>query len=190
MPGRHNVLNSLAVLAVADFLGVDFAIYQRALSGFSGVGRRFTVRGEARGVMVVDDYGHHPAEIRATLAGARTGFKDRRIVAAFQPHRYTRTRDLFDGFSRAFNKADVVVVTDVYAAGETPIPGITAAHLAQSIREHGHHDVTYIADKRDVAAALQQRVKRGDIVIALGAGDINASIRELMVRLEAREQTP
>ncbi|MGZ3405016.1 MAG: UDP-N-acetylmuramate--L-alanine ligase [Polyangia bacterium] len=172
MPGRHNVLNSLAVLAVADFLGVDFATYQRALSGFSGVGRRFTVRGEARGVMVVDDYGHHPAEIRATLAGARTGFKDRRIVAAFQPHRYTRTRDLMGEFARAFNEADVVAVCDIYAAGEEPIPGVTSARLVDEMRASGHLSAHYVAKRADVAAMLAPQLREGDIVITLGAGDV------------------
>ncbi|HMI86157.1 MAG TPA: UDP-N-acetylmuramate--L-alanine ligase [Polyangiaceae bacterium] len=189
MPGTHNVLNCLATIAVADELEVPLDVTKQALATFGGVGRRFSIVGEPGGITLVDDYGHHPAEIEATLDAAQRAY-NRRVVVAFQPHRYTRTRDLFDGFSRAFNKADVVVVTDVYAAGEAPIPGVTAARLAQSIREHGHHDVTYVADKRDVAAALQQRIKRGDIVIALGAGDINASIRELMVRLEARETTP
>jgi len=154
-----------------------------ALATFHGVARRFSVVDEIDGVSLVDDYGHHPAEIEATLDAAQRAY-NRRVVVAFQPHRYTRTRDLFDGFSRAFNKADVVIVTDIYAAGEAPIPGITAGHLAQSIREHGHHDVTYVPDKRAVVDELQRRVERGDVVIALGAGDINASVRELRIRLE------
>jgi UDP-N-acetylmuramate--alanine ligase len=108
----------------------------------------------------------------------------RRSTPRNEPHRYTRTRDLFDGFSRAFNKADVVIVTDIYAAGESPIAGVTAGHLAQSIREHGHHDVTYVPDKRAVVDELERRVERGDVVIALGAGDINASVRDLRTRLE------
>ena len=172
MPGRHNVLNSLAVLAVADFLGVDFAVYQRALAGFSGVGRRFTVRGEARGVMVVDDYGHHPAEIRATLAGARTGFKDRRIVAAFQPHRYTRTRDLLGEFARVFNEADLVAVCDIYAAGEEPIAGISSARLVDEMRASGHLAAHYVAKRADVATTLAPQLRDGDILITLGAGDV------------------
>jgi len=153
---------------------------------FGGVGRRFSVIAEPAGVVLVDDYGHHPAEIEATLDAAQRAY-GRRVVVAFQPHRYTRTRDLFDGFSRAFNKADVVIVTDIYAAGEAPIPGVTAANLAQSIREHGHHDVTYVADKRAVPDELERRIRQGDIVIALGAGDINASVRELATRLEPKK---
>jgi UDP-N-acetylmuramate--alanine ligase len=187
MPGTHNVLNCLATIAVADELEVPLDVTKQALSTFGGVGRRFSVVGEHGGITLVDDYGHHPAEIEATLDAAQRAY-NRRVVVAFQPHRYTRTRDLFDGFSRAFNKADVVIVTDVYAAGEAPVAGATAARLAQSIREHGHHDVTYVADKRDVAGALEKRVRSGDIVIALGAGDINASVRELSQRLAAKEK--
>ena len=172
MPGRHNVLNSLAVLAVADFLGVEFGVYQRALAGFSGVGRRFTVRGEAGGVMVVDDYGHHPAEIRATLAGARTGFKDRRIVAAFQPHRYTRTRDLLGDFARAFNEADLVAVCDIYAAGEEPIAGINSQRLVDEMRRSGHPGAHYVPRRADIAATLLPSLRDGDILITLGAGDV------------------
>jgi UDP-N-acetylmuramate--alanine ligase len=186
MPGTHNVLNCLAVIAVADELEVPLDVTKQALATFGGVGRRFSVIAEPAGLVLVDDYGHHPAEIEATLDAAQRAY-NRRVVVAFQPHRYTRTRDLFDGFSRAFNKADVVIVTDIYPAGEAPIPGVSAANLAQSIREHGHHDVTYVADKRAVPDELMRRVETGDIVIALGAGDINASVRELAARLEAKE---
>ncbi len=186
MPGTHNVLNCLAVIAVADELEVPLDVTKQALSTFGGVGRRFSVLGEPAGIVLVDDYGHHPAEIEATLDAAQRAY-NRRVVVAFQPHRYTRTRDLFDGFSRAFNKADVVIVTDIYPAGEPPIPGVTAQNLAQSIREHGHHDVTYVPDKRAVPDELMKRIEAGDIVIALGAGDINASVRELATRLEAKE---
>src|SRR6185369_334564 len=135
MPGTHNVLNCLAVIAVADELEVPLDVTKQALATFGGVGRRFSIVGEPAGIVLVDDYGHHPAEIEATLDAAQRAY-NRRVVVAFQPHRYTRTRDLFDDFSRAFNKADVVIVTDIYAAGEAPIPGVTAGHLAQSIREH------------------------------------------------------
>jgi UDP-N-acetylmuramate--alanine ligase len=172
MPGRHNVLNSLAVLAVADFLGIDFDVYRKALDGFAGVGRRFTVRGHARGVMVVDDYGHHPAEIRATLAGARSGFKDRRIVVAFQPHRYTRTRDLMGDFARAFNEAELVAVCDIYAAGEEPIDGISSARLVDEMCASGHPGVRYVPKRGDVAPALLSELRDGDILITLGAGDV------------------
>jgi UDP-N-acetylmuramate--alanine ligase len=183
MPGRHNVLNSLATLAVADFLGVPFAQIADALASFQGVQRRFTVRGEAAGVMVVDDFGHHPMEVRATLAGARAGFPGRRILAAFQPHRFTRTRDQFEEFAVAFNDADAVVVCDVFAAGEAPIPGADGGRLAQAIRDHGHRDVTYIARREDVAAHLAAVAREGDIVVTLGAGDIQLTCGELVALL-------
>ena len=124
-------------------------------------------------------HGHHPAEIEATLGAAQSGF-DRRVVVAFQPHRYTRTKLLFEEFTRAFNKADVVVVTEVYAAGEPAIEGATGESLAEAIRAHGHHAVTFVRDKRQVGRALYDIIEPGDIVIALGAGDINASGRELL----------
>ncbi|HZS42522.1 MAG TPA: UDP-N-acetylmuramate--L-alanine ligase [Polyangia bacterium] len=172
MPGRHNVLNSLAVLAVADFLGIDFDVYRAALAGFSGVGRRFTVRGRAGGVMVVDDYGHHPAEIRATLQGARSGFSDRRIVVAFQPHRYTRTRDLMGEFARAFSEAEIVAVSDIYAAGEDPIDGVSSARLVEEMRACGHKGARHVARRADVAAAIAGELRDGDLLITLGAGDV------------------
>jgi UDP-N-acetylmuramate--alanine ligase len=191
MPGPHNVLNALAAIAVADELEVPLDVTRDAMASFHGVQRRFTVlgqpayaRGDRRGdVMVVDDYGHHPAEVEATLDAAQRGFQ-RRVVVAFQPHRYTRTQILFDEFTRAFNKADVLFVTDVYAAGERPIEGASGAHLAEGIRAHGHHAVTYVADKKNVARALFDIIEPGDLVIALGAGDINASARELLTLIE------
>jgi UDP-N-acetylmuramate--alanine ligase len=190
MPGAHNVLNALAAIAVADELSVPLDVTREAIAGFHGVQRRFTVLGQPtvskagkRGdVMIVDDYGHHPAEIEATLDAAQSGF-DRRVVVAFQPHRYTRTKLLFEEFTRAFNKADVVLVTDVYPAGEKPIEGATGEALAQAIRAHGHHAVSYVRGKGNVARALLEVTEPGDLVIALGAGDINASARELLAML-------
>jgi UDP-N-acetylmuramate--alanine ligase len=191
MPGAHNVLTALAVVAVADELEVPLDVTREAIAGFHGVQRRFTVlgqpncaKGDRRGdVMIVDDYGHHPAEIEATLDAAQGGF-DRRVVVAFQPHRYTRTKLLFEEFTRAFNKADVLLVTEVYPAGEKPIEGATGEELAEAIRAHGHRAVTFVRDKKQVAAALADVVEPGDLVIALGAGDINASARELLAILE------
>jgi UDP-N-acetylmuramate--alanine ligase len=190
MPGAHNVLNALSVIAVADELEVPLDVTREAIAGFHGVQRRFTVlgtpeltkNGKRGDVLIVDDYGHHPAEVEATLDAAQGGF-GRRVVVAFQPHRYTRTKLLFAEFTRAFNKADVLVVTDVYPAGEKPIEGATGAALAEAIRAHGHHAVTYVPDKRHVARTLQEIVEPGDLVIALGAGDINASARELLASL-------
>ncbi|WP_437816745.1 UDP-N-acetylmuramate--L-alanine ligase [Sorangium sp. So ce1078] len=188
MPGAHNVLNCLATIAVADELEVPLDVTKQALATFGGVARRFTIVGSIGGVTLVDDYGHHPAEIRATVDAARRAFpgEDHRVVVAFQPHRHTRTRDLFDEFTRAFNQADVLLVTDIYPAGEAPIPGVTAERLVQSIREHGHHDARFVADKADLPEALEQIVRPGDVVIALGAGDVNACVRELKARLEAK----
>jgi UDP-N-acetylmuramate--alanine ligase len=188
MPGAHNVLNCLATIAVADELEVPLDVTKQALSTFGGVARRFTVIGQSGGVTLVDDYGHHPAEVRATIDAAQRAFpgEGHRIVVAFQPHRYTRTRDLFDDFTRAFNQADVLLVTDIYAAGEAPIPVTSAERLVQAIREHGHHDASYVGDKLDLPEALERIVRPGDVVIALGAGDVNAAVRTLKARLDAR----
>ena len=187
MPGAHNVLNCLATIAVADELEVPLDVTKQALSTFGGVARRFTVVGQTKGRTLVDDYGHHPAEIRATLEAARRAYpgEQHRIVVAFQPHRHTRTRDLFNEFSQAFNQADVLVVTDIYAAGEAPIAGVTAEKLVQSVREHGHHHAHYVADKTHLPAFLEQTTREGDVVIALGAGDINQALAGLRARLEA-----
>jgi UDP-N-acetylmuramate--alanine ligase len=187
MPGRHNVLNSLAVLAVADFLGVPFQVTRDALGHFQGVQRRFTVRGTCAGVMVVDDFGHHPMEVRATLAGARAGFPGRRIIAAFQPHRHTRTRDQFEEFSRSFYDADTVIVSDIFAAGEPPIAGIDSARLARAIHDHGHKDVSHVPRREDVAHTLSSIAQPGDIVITLGAGDIQLTCQELLALLADQE---
>ena len=184
MPGKHNVLNCLATIAVADELAVPIDVIQSSLANFDGVARRFSIIGEAAGVTLVDDYGHHPAEIRATLEAARAGF-DRRIIVVFQPHRYTRTRDLFEQFVTSFNLADIVVVTQIYAAGEVPIPGVSGQLLAKALREHGHQRVHYVHDKNDIADFLHKLVEPGDIVIAQGAGDINASVKKLAGRLAA-----
>src|SRR5207302_4442437 len=132
-----NVLNALGVLAIADFLAIPFDVYAKSLAQFEGVARRFTVRGEVGGITVVDDFGHHPAEVRATLAGARASFGGRRVVAAFQPHRFSRTRDQWEEFPRAFHDADKVVICDVFAAGEKPIDGVTSAELVRRARQAG-----------------------------------------------------
>jgi UDP-N-acetylmuramate--alanine ligase len=175
-------MNAMAVIAVAEEMDIPLDIVRAALAEFGGVQRRFTVKGEVNGITVVDDYGHHPAEVRATLAGARRAF-GRRLVVAFQPHRYSRTRDLFQEFATAFNDADVLLVTDIYAASEDPLPGITSAKLAEGIAAHGHRDVTLVAKRGDLAEALAKRVRSGDIVITLGAGDITNTGTELLARL-------
>lgn len=171
MVGRHNVLNALAVIAIADELAIPFNVTREALCDFGGVQRRFTVRGEEAGVVVVDDYGHHPTEIKATLSGARESFS-RRIIAVFQPHRYTRTKLLFEQFATAFYDADVVLINEIYSAGEPPLEGISAEKLANAIRGHGHRAVLYCPTQDDSLVNLCSLVQKGDLVITLGAGDI------------------
>lgn len=182
MVGRHNALNALAVVALGDEMGIPLEAIRAGLASFGGVQRRFTVRGEAGGVTVVDDYGHHPAEVKATLLGAREAFR-RRIVCLFQPHRYTRTRDLMKEFALAFDDADVLLLTDVYAAGEDPIPGATAESMAEAIRASGHRDVS-VAPRADLARAARERVRPGDLVLTLGAGDVTQAGPELLGLLE------
>ncbi len=186
MPGHHNVLNALAVLAVTDFMGIPFDTFVKALARFEGIQRRFTVRGECGGVTVVDDFGHHPAEVRATLSGARTAFPGRRILAAFQPHRFTRTRDQFAEFARSFHDADKVILCDVFAAGEKPIEGATSEALVRAIKADGHADVTLVPRREDVAGALDREIKQGDLVITLGAGDIQLTCNDVIDLLEKR----
>jgi len=186
MPGAHNVLNALGVLALADFMQIPFATYVDAIAHFEGIQRRFTVRGEVGGVTVVDDFGHHPAEVRATLSGARSSFAGRRIVAAFQPHRFTRTRDQFEEFTRAFHDAHKLVVCDVFAAGEKPIDGISAQSLVGAIEGAGHGDVTYVPRREDIAAHLAAQIRPGDLVITLGAGNVQLCCNELIELLEKK----
>jgi UDP-N-acetylmuramate--alanine ligase len=185
MPGQHNVLNTLAAIAVADELEVPLDVMKEALQTFHGVARRFSIIDEAEGVTLVDDYGHHPAEIEATLSAARNAY-DKRILVAFQPHRYTRTESLWDDFTRSFNKADVVLVCDIYAAGEKAIPGINSERLAKAIAEHGHGAVRYIRDRAELAAELARLAKPGDVVIALGAGDVNKVLAPVAADIRAR----
>jgi UDP-N-acetylmuramate--alanine ligase len=179
MVGAHNVLNALACCAVAHELGIPFQVTAEALGQFQGVQRRFTVRGEKSGITVVDDYGHHPAEIRATLAGARASFPHRRIVCAFQPHRYTRTRDLMSEFATAFNDADALLLTEIYAAGEDAIPGVTGAKLHEAVKACGHRDASFV-ERGELAQRLKEKVKEGDLVLTLGAGDITHAAEELL----------
>jgi UDP-N-acetylmuramate--alanine ligase len=186
MPGQHNVLNALGVLAIADFLGIPFETYVKALAQFEGVARRFTVRGEVGGVTVVDDFGHHPAEVRATLSGARQSFAGRRVIAAFQPHRYTRTRDQWAEFPKAFHDADKVVICDIFAAGEKPIDGISSEGLVKLAREAGHKDITYVPRREDLAKWIDQHAKPTDLVITLGAGNIQLVCNDLIELLEKR----
>jgi len=187
MPGRHNVLNALAVIAVAHELEVPFQTVVGGFRNFGGLQRRFQQRDEVNGVMIIDDYGHHPAEIKATLAAAKSGWS-RRVVAVFQPHRYSRTAGLYEEFKTAFYQADVLLVTDVYAAGEEPIAGATGEALAQGVIEHGHKETYYRSTFEEVTELLTELVEPGDLVITLGAGNINQICQSLAERLRKEEQ--
>ena len=171
VPGRHSVYNSLAAAAVGLELDVSFRRIAAAFGKFAGIDRRFHLRGRYGDSMVVDDYGHHPTEIEATLSAAREGF-GARTIAVFQPHRYSRTRALLEEFGRAFFLADHVIVTDIYAAGETPMPGIDGARVVDSLVRHGHPSVEYVPRLASVPARLRKRIQPGDLVLTLGAGDV------------------
>ncbi|WP_447973475.1 UDP-N-acetylmuramate--L-alanine ligase [Nitrospira sp. Kam-Ns4a] len=181
-PGVHNVANALAAIAVGLELEVPLDLIRKGLAGFTGVERRFQRRGEKHGILVVDDYGHHPTEIKATLAAAKAGWA-RRLVVLFQPHRYTRTRDLLDDFARAFDLADELFITEIYPAGEAPIPGVTGERLAAAVRAAGHPAVTWVAEKAQLAARVLPSLKPGDLVLTLGAGDIWRVGLEVLERL-------
>ncbi len=187
MPGTHNVLNALAVIAVAHELEIPFNTIVGGFRNFGGLQRRFQLRDEVNGIMVIDDYGHHPAEIRATLSAAKSGW-NKRVVAIFQPHRYSRTQALFQEFLTAFYQADVLIVTDVYAAGEAPIEGATAEALAAGITSHGHKDVTYLPSLDEVSDHVANIVEPGDMVITLGAGSVNQVCPAVVELLKAKEQ--
>jgi UDP-N-acetylmuramate--alanine ligase len=171
VPGEHNVRNALGSIVVALELGIPFQVIKEALDAFTGAFRRFEVKADVRDVLVVDDYAHHPTEVKETLRGIKSGWR-RRVVCVFQPHTYTRTRDFTRDFGRSFMNADVLIVTDVYPARELPIQGITGDLIADAARAYGHKDVRYIENKADIPAALLQLVQSGDIVITMGAGDI------------------
>jgi UDP-N-acetylmuramate--alanine ligase len=171
IPGKHNVLNATAAIAVALELGVDPDQIRTALANFTGVDRRFQTRGEAQGVTVIDDYGHHPTEIRATLAAAKLCTFSR-ILAVFQPHRYTRTHALMDEFARSFNQADSVYIMDIYAASEKPIEGVSANTLAERMRAFGHRSVNYVGSMERAIDAVTADAMAGDLVMTLGAGSV------------------
>lgn len=186
MPGKHNVTNAVGAIAVASELGVPFDVAEKALHKFTGVQRRFTLRGQVGRTLVIDDYGHHPTEIVATLSAAAEGFDGQRIVAVLQPHRFTRLRDLWTDFCLSFNGADEVLVCPVYTAGESPIAGIDHESLTNALRERGHRGVRAM-DSLDAALTwLQGNVRDGDVVITLGAGNVNRICAPLIESLEAR----
>jgi UDP-N-acetylmuramate--alanine ligase len=171
IPGLHNVANALAALAVGQELSITPETIREALATYAGVERRFHLRGERKGILVIDDYGHHPTEIKATLAAARRGW-NRPLVAVFQPHRYTRTRDLLGEFADAFALADRLILTEIYAAGERPIPGISGEALYEKVRAQGRPDVTFLPKLSEVVPYLRGTLKGGELVMTLGAGDV------------------
>ncbi len=189
LPGIHNISNALASIGVAIELDIKTEDARTALGAFSGVERRFQVAGRIRGretgkgeageIMVVDDYGHHPTEIRATLSAAKEGWGKKTLVI-FQPHRYTRTRDMLDEFADAFDSADVLIITDIYPAGERPIEGVTAERLYETIRRHGHPNVMFMPDKTLIPARVYEIMRPGDMIITLGAGDIWKTGRKIL----------
>jgi UDP-N-acetylmuramate--alanine ligase len=183
LPGRHNVLNALAAIAVGTELEVGDEAIQRALAGFQGIDRRLQLLGDvelgSRRVTLVDDYGHHPTEVAATLEATRQGWPDRRIVLVFQPHRYTRTRDLLDDFAQVLSETDVLLVAEVYAAGEVPIAGADAKALCRAVRTRGRVEPVLLRDLDEMPAALAGLIRDGDVVLTMGAGSIGAAAHDL-----------
>src|SRR5579859_4846052 len=187
-PGIHNVRNAAAAAAVALYLNVPAELIRQGLANFGGVGRRFDIKGTINDITVIDDYGHHPAEIKATLEAAR-GCKFNRLLVLFQPHRYTRTQHLWEEFTRAFNQADLLVLTDIYAASEPPIPGVTSEALAAAIREAGHKNVHYIRSMQDSIGFLLKNARPGDAILTVGAGSVSRASNELMLLLGTEHPT-
>jgi UDP-N-acetylmuramate--alanine ligase len=188
VPGLHNIYNSLAAIAVGLELEVPFETIAGALESFAGVNRRFQLKGEVGGVIIIDDYGHHPTEVRATLVAAKLSSAGRRMVVLFQPHRYTRTQDLMEEFARSFNNADVLMLTDIYAASEDPIPGVSAESLVEAVRRFGHKDARYVGSIDEATQALLDEVRPNDMVITLGAGNVYRVGERLPELLKEREQ--
>jgi UDP-N-acetylmuramate--alanine ligase len=190
LPGIHNVKNALAAIAVADELHIAEDQVRAALEKFEGIDRRFQNLGDVRvhngTVTIIDDYGHHPTEIAATLAAAKAGYPDRRVVLVFQPHRYSRTRDLMDDFATVLSAADALVLLDVYAAGEEAIAGADGRTMARAVRTRGAVDPVFVEHLEDLAGVLPDVLRDGDIVLTMGAGDIGAYAQSLPDRLAAR----
>ena len=183
IPGDHNVLNALAAVGVGLELDLDFECIREGLKDLGGLKRRFEIKDERDGILFLDDYGHHPTEIVATLSAAKECWPDRRLVVVFQPHRYTRTRDLYDKFVTSFNQADLLIITTLYGAGEEPIPGVDSRSLYQGIRDHGHRAVHFCPSKEDIISLLLDEMRPGDLVLTLGAGDIHVVGTELLKRI-------
>lgn len=189
MPGKHNVLNALAAVAVANEVGVNAKAIQEALMNFEGIGRRFEINGDYQvgdaNVLHIDDYGHHPREVEATINAIRSGWPDKRLVVAFQPHRYTRTRDLFEDFTAVLSGVDVLVLLEVYPAGEAPIAGADGRSLARAIRARGQVEPVFVEDINDLATTLKSVLLDGDILLTLGAGSVGAAAQKLKQELVA-----
>ena len=190
MPGLHNVRNALAAIAVAEELQVADEAVVRALGNFEGIDRRFQSLGEVKTaagkIMLIDDYGHHPTEVAATLAAARAGWPERRVVLVFQPHRYTRTRDLLDDVAQVLSEADVLVLLDVYAAGEAPIAGADGRAIARAVRTRGAVEPVFVETLDDLQPVLTDILEDGDLVLTMGAGDIGAYAAKLPQLLGTR----
>lgn len=184
VPGLHNVSNALAAIAVARHFGLDPESTRDALFRFRGVGRRFTDVGEEGGIRIIDDYGHHPTEISVTLAAARQAYPDRRLVVAFQPHRFSRTRDLLPKFAAAFRLADVLVMGEIYGAGELPIEGITGERLFREVRAGFGNEAFFAPDQKEMASTLMMILKSGDLLMTMGAGDVTHLGGEVLSRLK------
>ncbi len=189
IPGRHNALNSLAAVAVGHELEIPFSAICRGLQEMTGVQRRFQIKGEVNGVTVIDDYGHHPTEIKAVLKTMASSFPGRRRFVLFQPHRYTRTQALFEHFTTAFYQSDVLIVTKIYAASEPVIPGVHAEKLTTAIQKHGHGNVRYIPDHLALVPSLVEEVREGDVVLTLGAGNIWQTGEALLEKLKERKKS-
>lgn len=171
-PGDHNVKNALAAVATGLELSIDFKLIKKGLENYQGVFRRFQRKAEKHGIMVIDDYAHHPTEVKATLNAARKGWSDRRIIAVFQPHLYSRTQDMYKEFGLSFSDAEILIITDVYPSREKPIEGVTGKLISDTAEQYGHKNVIYVEDKTSVPDTLKKIAKAGDIIITMGAGDI------------------
>jgi UDP-N-acetylmuramate--alanine ligase len=186
MPGEHNVLNALAAIAVGLELNLDIKLIKKGLKNLGGLARRFQVKGERDDILVLDDYGHHPTEIVATLRAVKECWPERRLIVAFQPHRYTRIKELYDKFVISFNQADIVVVTSIYSAGENAINGVTSESLFQGIKEHGHKEVIHCPQQEEILSVLLSVIKPGDVVMTLGAGNIYRTGDQLLKELSTK----
>ena len=185
-PGQHNVYNALATIAVGLELEIEFAAISAALGSFAGVQRRLELKGEAAGITVIDDYGHHPTEIRATLSAVKQAWPDKRLVVLFQPHRFSRTKGLFNEFQTCFHQADYLVMTDIYAASEQPIEGIDSISLLDKIKQHGQRQTAHVAEVEKLASAVKEELQPGDLVLTLGAGNIVRAGEDLLALLEKK----